>query len=175
MPRKLRKGFVQVYTGGGKGKTTAAAGLTLRALGHGLRVYMVQFLKKGFKYGELSALKRFPNFKFAQFGRGVYLKRPTARDAELAQKALDHAREIVRGGKYDIVVLDEVNVALGLKLIKVADVVDLIESKPPGVELILTGRNAPAEIIQRADLVTEMVEVKHPFSKGVKARAGIEY
>lgn len=147
----------------------------MRALGRGLKVYMVQFLKKGFKYGEISALRRFPNFRFAQFGRGVYLKRPAARDIELAQKALEHAREVVKGGKYDIVVLDEVNVALGLKLIKVADVVDLIESKPLGVELVLTGRNAPAEIIQKADLVTEMVEVKHPLSKGVKARAGIEF
>jgi len=174
MPR-LRKGLVQVYTGGGKGKTTAALGLALRALGHGLRVYMIQFLKKGFKYGEISALKQFPNFKFVQFGRGVYLKKSTARDVKLAGKALEHSRAIMRGKKYDVVILDEVNMAMSLKLIKVDEVVSLIESKPAKVELILTGRGAPPEIIEKADLVTEMVEVKHPLLEGVLGRFGIEY
>lgn len=175
MSRRLRRGFVQVYTGEGKGKTTAALGLALRALGHGLKVYMVQFLKKGFKYGEISALRRFPNFKFVQFGRGVYLKKSTARDVELAGKALEHAGEVMRSRKYDIVILDEVNMAVSLKLIRVDEVVSLIESKPAKVELILTGRGAPLEIIEKADLVTEMVEVKHPISQGVLARRGIEY
>lgn len=175
MPRQLRKGFVQVYTGGGKGKTTAALGLALRALGQGLRVYMIQFLKKGFKYGEISALKRFPNFKIAQFGRGAYLKKTTGRDVELAGKALEHAKEVVRSRKYNIVILDEVNMAMSLKLIRVDEVVSLIESKPAKVELILTGRGAPPEIIEKADLVTEMVEVKHPISQGVLARRGVEY
>ena len=175
MPRQLRRGFVQVYTGSGKGKTTAALGLALRALGQGLRVYMIQFLKKGFKYGEISALKHFPNFKFVQFGRGAYLKKPTAKDVELAGKALEHTGEVMRSGKYDIVILDEVNMAMSLKLIRVDEVVSLIESKPAKVELILTGRGAPPEIIEKADLVTKMVEVKHPISHGVLARRGVEY
>ncbi len=174
---KLERGLVQVYTGNGKGKTTAAFGLVLRAVGRGLKVYIIQFIKGGFDYGELYVMDRLPNFKLKAFGRGkfVTLKPPEKEDVELAEEAFQLAKEVVANGEYDIVVLDEINVALNLKLISLEGVLKLIKNKPKHVELVLTGRYAPDEIIDTADLVTEMKEVKHPFNKGYKARKGIEY
>ena len=174
---KLERGLVQVYTGNGKGKTSAAFGLALRATGRGLRVYIIQFIKGGFDYGELYAAKKLTGLKLKAFGRGKFVskKRPDKEDVDLAEQALKTAEKAVKSGKYDVVVLDEVNVALNLRLIKVENVLRLIREKPVATELVLTGRKAPEEIIEAADLVTEMVEVKHPYNSGFEARKGIEY
>ncbi len=174
---KLEQGLVQVYTGNGKGKTSAAFGLALRAIGRGLKVYAVQFIKGGFDYGELYIVNKLPNITLKAFGRGkfVMMKPPEKEDVKLAEEAFQLAKEVVGSGEYDIVILDEINVALNLKLISLEEVLELIKNKPKHVELILTGRYAPSEIIETADLVTEMKEVKHPFNKGYKAREGIEY
>lgn len=174
---KLEQGLVQVYTGNGKGKTSAAFGLALRAIGRGLKVYVVQFIKGGFDYGELYMVDKLPNLKLKAFGRGEFVteKPPRKKDVELAQEALDLAEQVVKSGEYNIVILDEINVALNLKLINLNEVLELIKNKPKHVELILTGRYAPTEIIEAADLVTEMKEIKHPFNKGYQARKGIEY
>jgi cob(I)alamin adenosyltransferase len=174
---KLEKGLVQVYTGNGKGKTSAAFGLALRATGRGLKVYIIQFIKGGFDYGELYAVKKITGLKLKAFGRGKFVseKQPDKEDIELAEQALKTAEKAVKSGKYDIVVLDEINVALNLKLIQIEKVLRLIREKPVETELVLTGRKAPKEILETADLVTEMVEVKHPYNSGFKARKGIEY
>jgi cob(I)alamin adenosyltransferase len=174
---ELEKGLVQVYTGNGKGKTSAAFGLALRATGRGLKVYMIQFIKGGFDYGELYTVKNLPNFTLKAFGRGKFVtsKPPQKEDVKLAQEALHLAEQVIQSRSYNIVILDEINVALDLKLISLEDVLKLIKSKPSDLELVLTGRNAPEEIVEAADLVTEMKEVKHPFSKGTEARKGIEY
>ncbi len=174
---KLEKGLVQVYTGDGKGKTSAAFGLALRAIGRGLKVYIIQFIKGGFDYGELYMVDKLPNLELKAFGRGRFVmeKPPGKEDIKLAQEAFQLVEEVVKSGKYDIVILDEINVALNLKLINLEEVLELIKNKPKHVELVLTGRCAPDEIIEAADLVTEMKEVKHPFNKGFQARKGIEY
>jgi cob(I)alamin adenosyltransferase len=174
---ELEKGLVQVYTGNGKGKTSAAFGLALRATGRGLKVYMIQFIKGGFDYGELYTVKKLPNFTLKAFGRGKFVtsKPPQKEDMRLAQEALHFAEQVIQSRSSNIVILDEINVALDLKLISLEDVLKLIKSKPSDLELVLTGRNAPEEIVEAADLVTEMKEVKHPFSKGTEARKGIEY
>jgi cob(I)alamin adenosyltransferase len=174
---KLEKGLVQVYTGNGKGKTSAAFGLALRAVGRGLNVYVIQFIKGGFDYGELYVVNKLPNFTLKAFGRGKFItnKPPERADIRLAEEALELAKNVVECGEYDIVILDEINVALKLKLISTEEVLKLIESKPKNVELVLTGRDALDDIVEAADLVTEMKEVKHPFSKGFQARKGIEY
>jgi len=175
--QRLERGLTQVYTGDGKGKTSAAFGLALRAVGRGLKVYVIQFIKGGFDYGELYVVERLPNFKLKAFGRGKFVTDvpPTEDDVKLAREAFELAREVVSGGEYDVVVLDEINVALHLKLIGIDEVVDLIKSKPKHVELVLTGRYVPPEIIELADLVTEMKEVKHPYTKGAPPRKGIEF
>jgi cob(I)alamin adenosyltransferase len=175
--QRLEQGLVQVYTGNGKGKTSAAFGLALRALGRGLTVYVIQFIKGGFDYGELHTLQQLDNLKLKAFGRGKFIteKPPDKEDKELAEEALKLAEKVVLGGEYDIVILDEVNVALSLKLIDTEGVVRLTKSKPRHVELVLTGRSAPQEVIELADLVTEMKEVKHPFARGIPPREGIEY
>jgi len=174
---KLEKGLVQIYTGNGKGKTSAAFGLALRAVGRGLKVYIIQFVKGGFDYGELYVVDKLPNFKLKAFGRGKFVteKPPRKKDIKLAEEALSLAEKVVKSGEHDIVILDEINVALNLKLIETEKVVELIKNKPKHVELVLTGRYAPSEIIEAADLVTEMREVKHPYNKGFQARKGIEY
>jgi cob(I)alamin adenosyltransferase len=175
--QRLERGLVQVYTGEGKGKTSAAFGLALRAMGRGLKVYVIQFIKGGFDYGELYVVKRLPNLELKSFGRGKFVRDlpPKKEDIKLAKEAFELAKEVVNGGQHDVVVLDEINVALHLKLLKNEEVVDLIRRKPKHVELILTGRYAPLEVVELADLVTEMKEVKHPFTKGVESRKGIEY
>ena len=175
--KEKRKGLVQVYTGDGKGKTTASLGLAIRACGHGLKSYVIQFMKGEIYYGELGTAEKLSDcLTITQMGRPDFVNRenPEPIDIELAGKALKLAREIIEGGKYDIVILDEVNVALDFGLIELSDVLDIIEKKPPHVELVLTGRNAAKEIINRADLVTEMVEIKHPYAKGIASRIGIE-
>jgi cob(I)alamin adenosyltransferase len=178
MPKpKLEKGLVQVYTGDGKGKTSASFGAALRAIGRDMKVYIIQFIKGGFDYGEMYVTDRLPNLTLSAFGRGKFIieSPPAQEDVKQAQKGFELARKVVESGKYDLVVLDEINVALSLKMIKVDEVLQLIRSKPKHVEIILTGRGAPQQIIDAADLVTEMKEIKHPYTKGVPSRKGIEY
>ena len=148
-----------------------------RAIGRGLKVYIIQFIKGGFDYGELYIVDKLPNLTLKAFGRGKFVtEKPAGKeDIKLAEEALTLADEVVKSGEYDIVILDEINVALNLKLIKIEKVLELIRNKPKHVELVLTGRYAPNEIIEVADLVTEMREVRHPFNKGYQARKGIEY
>jgi cob(I)alamin adenosyltransferase len=177
MMPKLERGLVQVYTGDGKGKTSAAFGLALRAIGRGLKVYIIQFIKGGFDYGELYIIDKLPNIELKAFGRGKFVteKPPRKEDIKHAEDALQLAKKVVKSGEYDVVIFDEINVALNLKLIRIEDVVELMRNKPEHVELVLTGRYAPNEIIEIADLVTEMREIKHPYNKGFQARKGIEY
>ena len=172
----LEKGFVHVYTGPGKGKTTAALGLGLRAAGAGLNVHMIQFMK-GRRYSELDAVKHLSNFTIVQYGRDEFVskEKPEQIDIDLAQKGLEHAKKIVKSGKYDLVILDEINVAIDYNLISLDDLLKLIKEKPKKVELVLTGRYAPSELVKNSDLVTEMLEIKHPYKEGVLARKGIDY
>ncbi len=173
---RLDKGLVQVYTGNGKGKTSAAFGLALRAAGRGLKVYIIQFIKGGFDYGELYVVGKIPNVTLKAFGRGKFImdKTPAKEDVRLAEEALALAEQVVSSGDYDVVLLDEISVALSLGLIKLEPVLEFVKGKPMHVELVLTGRNAPNEIIEVADLVTEMVEQKHYYKDGVSARKGFE-
>jgi len=177
LTEKNVKGLVQVFTGNGKGKTTAALGTILRAAGHGLRIFIVFFMKGDYGYGEFSTLSRLPHVEMASFGFRHFTDPANIKPEEMEQArlALSAAREAIISGNYDLVVLDEVNVALGFKLLELDEVVKLIKDKPPDVELILTGRYADTRLIEMADLVTEMVKVKHPFDKGIEARKGIEY
>ena len=166
-----------MHTGNGKGKTTAALGLALRALGYGRKIFMAQFMK-GRDYGEtLAAAKYLPGLTLYKCGLDSFVRKgnPSTVDIELAQKGFATAREAVFSGKYDMVILDEINVAVDFQLIPLASVVDLLKNKPENLYLGLTGRNAAAEIIELADLVTEMKEIKHPYSKGVPAQEGFEY
>jgi len=171
------RGLVQIYTGNGKGKTTAALGLALRAVGHGFKVVMIQFLKGWDFYGEIASSAFLPGFKLVRTGRAEFVNKenPHPEDLKEARRGLELAREALRSGEYDLVILDEVNVALHYGLIGLKEVLELIELKPHGVELVLTGRYAPRELLERADLVSEVVEVKHPYREGVPARQGVEY
>jgi cob(I)alamin adenosyltransferase len=173
--RRLRRGYVQVYTGDGKGKTTAALGLALRASGRGLHTYIGQFMK-GQRYGELQALHDHPYITLEQYGEVHHIYRDTLthEDIARARQGLERALEAMLSSKYDIVVLDEVNVSIWFGLLETEDVLALLDQKPEHVEVVLTGRRAPQALIDRADLVTEMREVKHYYQQGVKARAGIE-
>jgi cob(I)alamin adenosyltransferase len=167
--------LIQVYTGDGKGKTTAALGLALRAAGAGLKVYICQFLK-GRYYCELTALKKLGGIKIEQFGTGCFIrKNPTQKDIELAKVGFKAAQQAILGKRYDVIILDEINIALKLKLLELKDVISLIKNIPPDTELILTGRSAPPEIIKLADLVSFIHDRKHYYKKGVRARKGIEY
>lgn len=174
---KLKKGYIQVYTGNGKGKTTAALGQAMRALGHDLRAFVIQFMKGNIEYGELEMSRRLaPQFTLRQMGRETFVdkKKPDPKDIEMAADALRLAKKIVSENSTDILILDEINVALDFKLIPLDAVLKLLNDKPEGMEIILTGRYAPQGIIDRADLVTEMREVKHYYRGGVDARVGIE-
>lgn len=173
----LERGLIQVYTGNGKGKTTAALGLAMRAAGQGLKVYIIQFMKGWPHYGELETVKLIPNITLRQFGTPEFVRKgqATQRDIEGARAAMEEARRAMRSGEYDVIVLDELNVALDFGLVSLEDVLALLEEKPENVELVITGRNAHPEVIKRAQLVTEMREVKHPFRQGISARKGIEY
>jgi cob(I)alamin adenosyltransferase len=171
-------GLVQVFTGDGKGKTTAALGTILRAAGHGLNIFIVFFIKGSYTSGEFSTLGKLPNVSIATFGLRQFIDEKSEINPEEkkeAEAALTAARQAIASGRYDLVVLDEINVALDFHLVAVDDVIDIIKNRPPNVELILTGRHADVRLIEIADLVTEMVNIKHPFDKGVKARRGIEY
>ena len=170
----LEKGYVQVYTGNGKGKTTAALGLVLRTVCAGNKVFMGQFMK-GQDYSELKAVDFLPGFKMEQFGGVAFLNgKPTDKDIADAEKGLSRIKEVITSGEYDVIVLDEINTALFFKLLDVAQVIDVINLKKENVEIILTGRYAPQEIVDRADLVTEMKEIKHYYQNGVASRIGIE-
>lgn len=175
MNRKLSEGYVQVYTGDGKGKTTAALGLALRASGHGLRTYIGQFMK-GQRYGELEALRDNVHITIEQYGEvhHIYEDSVTADDVERARRGLELAREAMLSGRYDIVVLDEINVAIWFGLIETEEVLAFLDERPAEVEVVLTGRRAPQALIDRAHLVTEMRMVKHYYEQGVGARRGIE-
>ena len=167
--------MIQVYTGDGKGKTTAALGLAIRAAGAGLKVYIGQFIK-GSSYGELKALKKISNIKVEQYGRGCFIKqRPGKRDIDLACSGLERARQIITKRDYALVILDEINVALHLGLLKLNAVIGLLKSTPKDVELVLTGRGAHPKIIKLANLVSEIKDIKHYYKKGIKARKGIEF
>lgn len=171
-----RKGYVQIYTGEGKGKTTAAFGLALRTLGHGGSVFVVQFMKKG-KTGELRALSAFGDrIKITQTGPAGFLNDDNRDSFVLsAKRGLSDLKRALLSGEYGLVIADELAVAVGLGLIPVEDVLELIRNKPSGPELVITGRYAPQELLDAADLVTEMREIKHYYKKGVRARKGIEF
>ncbi|MDD5422681.1 MAG: cob(I)yrinic acid a,c-diamide adenosyltransferase [Candidatus Omnitrophota bacterium] len=175
MRKRLKDGLVQVYTGNGKGKTTAALGLALRASGAGLKICFFQFIKRG-DYSEKKALANIKNITVIQCGRGCFVKgKPRAKDIRLAQVGLDRCAAIIRSGEYDIVILDEINIAAKIGLVRVKDVIDVISDRPNFVEVVLTGRYCPAAIKSRADLVTNMRDVRHPFRKHIHARRGIEF
>ena len=173
---KNKVGQVQIYTGNGKGKTTAALGLCLRASGHGLRICFIQFMKSG-EYGELKALKKFPKVIIKQFGLPGLIKVGQAKpqDWKLADQALQYAKKAINSQKYDLIVLDEIIVAIYFKLIAESKVIKIIKEKPKGLELVLTGRKCSAKVINTADLVSEVKEIKHYYKSGLKARSGIEY
>ena len=170
-------GFIQVYTGNGKGKTTASLGLAFRAAGHEFKVCMIQFMKKGETYGEVKAARKLPNFKLIQAGREefVNLKNPDSIDYKLAAEGWELAKSIIEADEQDIVILDEINVAMAVKLLDTAAVAEFLQQKNNCTEVILTGRYAPDEIKAIAHLVTEMQELKHPSASGIPARQGIDY
>ena len=177
MTKRNSEGLVQVFTGNGKGKTTSVLGAILRAVGHGLKVYIVFFMKGDYPYGEFDTLRKLPDVDVASFGfrRLTDPANIKPEEIEQAKLAFSTVREALLSGNYDIVVLDEANVALAWQLIELDEVLKLIDDKPRNVELILTGRYADNRLLERADLVTEMVKVKHPYDAGVQAREGIEY
>ena len=168
--------MIQVYTGNGKGKTSAALGIALRALGYGKRVFMVQFMKSD-KSGEVLAAKGFPQFKIACFGRNCLIDKASIsqEDIALAEKGLAQARDVTLSGDYDILILDELNTAVDFGLLKLEDAIEVIKTGSKNLEVVITGRNAPREFIESADLVSEIREIKHYYQKGIKARKGIEY
>ncbi len=175
MANYFQNGLVQIYTGAGKGKTTAALGLALRASGYGIKTYIGQFLK-GQSYGELTALENNPYIQIEQYGKDtfVHVNKATAEDIASAENGLQRAKEAIFSGKYAMVILDEVFVAIHFRLLSIQQVMEFINEKPQQVELVLTGRRAPKELIDRADLVTEMREIKHYYQAGISARTGIE-
>ena len=170
-------GMTMVFTGEGKGKTTAALGTVMRALGQGLKVYICFFMKGDYPYGERNILSKFPDVTIASFGQEEFVNpsNPKAEEIAQARQALAASTEAVLSNKYDLVVLDEINIAAAFKLINVEDIIQLIKDKPKRLELILTGRKADLRVILMADLVTEMLKIKHPFDEGIPGRRGIEY
>ena len=175
-----KKGLTIVYTGKGKGKTTAALGIVLRATGYGKKICMIQFIKGSWHYGEMESSKRLePEFEMVAVGKGFVGilddKSPKEDHEKIAQEAIKISNEKIQSGKYDIIILDEINYAVNLQLISVNDVLDLIKTKPDNLDLVLTGNYAKDEVIEIADLVTEMKQVKHPFQRGIKAKEGIDF
>ena len=175
---RLSQGLIQVYTGDGKGKTTCALGLALRALGQGFQVFMIQFIK-GWDTGEarITTQRLAPEFTLRHFGRPtmVNLRSPDPEDLALIRQAWDLARQIIAAGEHDLVILDEINLTLAFDLIPWEEVLEVLRQRPPWVEVVLTGRQAPPELIELADLVTEMRPLKHYFEAGFPARRGIEW
>jgi len=169
------KGYIQVYTGNGKGKTTAAFGLALRAVGAGKKVFFAQFVK-GQTYSEIHAIKQhLPNITVEQYGLNCFIvKAPTQEDIDIARKGFERVSKIIMSGDYDVIVLDEANIAIYYKLFSVEELIKVLKTKHVETEIIITGRYAPSELIEFADLVTEMKEIKHYYNKGVEARKGIE-
>jgi len=173
-------GLVIVYTGGGKGKTTAALGMALRAVGYNYKICMIQFIKGSWHYGEIDSSKRLePEFEIIAAGKGfvgiIDDKSPKEEHEKVARETIKICREKIQSGKYNIIILDEVNYAINLGLINVNDVLELIKTRPEGLNLVLTGNYAVPEIVELADLVTEMKEIKHPFQDGIKAKKGIDF
>jgi cob(I)alamin adenosyltransferase len=170
-------GLVEIFTGNGKGKTSAALGIVLRALGHGLRVHVIYFMKGNYPYGEQKILSQLANISFKTFGQEDFVDPANVKpeEREQANQALKEAQRALLSSEYDLVVLDELNVAVAWKLVGLEEVIELIEKKPENVELIITGRYADKKLIELADLVTEMTEVKHPYQKGITSRRGIDY
>jgi len=171
------KGLLMVYSGNGKGKTTAALGLALRSVGHGRRVLMLQFMKGGDSYGECCAARMLPGFEIVQKGLPSFVDRtnPDPESLRLAAEAMDLAREALTSPQYDLVVLDELNVALDFGLVTLADVLALLDARRPDLDVVVTGRRAHPEIVRRADMVSEVLEIKHHYQQGVEAKKGIEY
>lgn len=170
------KGYIQVYTGNGKGKTTAAFGLALRAAGAGMKVFIAQFVK-GRPYSEIEAVRQYlPGITIRQYGRGCFIvKSPEEEDIRAAREGLDEVSKVIASGAYDLVVLDEATIAIWYKLFSVDELNGILDRKPDSTEIVITGRYAPIELTDRADLVTEMQEVRHYYTRGVEAREGIEY
>lgn len=170
-------GLLQVYTGDGKGKTTASIGLALRACGHGFKVCMVQFMKETGIYGEERLKAELPNLTILPVGRNdfVNLKSPEEIDIRMAREGWEKAKQIIRSGEYQIVILDELNVAMSCSLLPQEDVLAFLREKHDGVEIVTTGRWAPQALIELADLVTEMREIRHPFAQGIESREGIDH
>ncbi|MBI5879804.1 MAG: cob(I)yrinic acid a,c-diamide adenosyltransferase [Chloroflexi bacterium] len=180
MSRESRRGLVMVYTGNGKGKTSAALGTVVRAVGYNWQVCIIQFIKGSWHYGEMDGIKRLaPNVEFIQAGQGFYKivddKLPPEVHRQAAHEGLQLAREKIQSGKYDLVILDEINNAIQTELLTVDEVLGLLDIRPPWLHLLLTGRGAPDALIERADLVTEMREIKHPFQQGLFAQKGIDF
>lgn len=175
--KRLKQGLVQIYFGRGKGKTTAALGQGLRATGHGFKVYMIQFMKGNTQYGEIDAIEKIPNFEVKQFGTTELIEIPEEIDLEEGKRAMEFAKKIINSDEYDIVILDEIGVALQMGVISIDDVMELIDNKPEKVELVITGGHPiHPKLRERADLLTEMKMIKHYYSsQGIKARFGIEY
>ncbi|EPA04402.1 cob(I)yrinic acid a,c-diamide adenosyltransferase [Candidatus Nitrosarchaeum limnium] len=176
----MDEGLTIVYTGKGKGKTTAALGIALRATGYAKKTCMIQFIKGSWHYGEMYSSKRLePEFEMVAIGKGfvgiIDDKSPKTEHERVAAEAIKISTEKIQSGKYDIVILDEINYAINLGLVEIEDVINLIKTKPPKLDLILTGNYAKDKIIELADLVTEMKEIKHPFQYGVKAKKGIDF
>jgi cob(I)alamin adenosyltransferase len=168
-------GFIHLYTGNGKGKTTAALGLALRAAGAGKKIFIAQFVK-GMHYSELDALKRFPEIAFKQYGLDCFIvNEPKQEDIEAAQNGLKELRSLMLKNQYDMIILDEICIALYYHLFSVDEVLFLLKNKPNAMEIVMTGRYAPAELFEIADLITEMHEIKHYYNKGIEARKGIEF
>lgn len=171
----MENSYVHIYTGNGKGKTTASLGLSVRAALAGKKVFFGQFIK-GMDYSELRLPNYIPNIEIHQFGRDCFIYNdPTDEDIKEARKGLNICKEVLKSGKYDLVVLDELNIALYYKLFTVDEAIEIIKNRKPSVEVVITGRYAPKELTELADLVTEMKEIKHYYTKGIMARKGIEF
>ena len=172
----MKAGLIHVYTGPGKGKTTAALGLGLRAVGNGFKVHMVQFMK-GRRYSEIDGIEHLKKFSVSQHGRDEFVnkKNPEKIDIDMAKEGFSYAKELIKSNDYDMIILDEINVAVDFNLISLEELIKLIKEKPEKLELVLTGRYAKKEIIKIADYVTEMLEIKHPYQKGVQARKGCDF
>lgn len=173
----MHKGLLIVHTGNGKGKTTAALGMALRAAGHGMRVLILQFIKGTWHYGELEALKRFPEVRIEPLGSGFTWKKENLdEDRQRAQAGWERAVREIRSGNYDMIVLDELNYVLSYGLVPLTPVIEELRNRPDKLHIVITGRNSPEELIELADLVTEMRLIKHPYhDQGIKAQKGIEF